>query len=292
MPKSMTGFGSSAGEVGGVSFSVEIRCVNHRSMKFQSRISEPLKSKATTFENAIRERIHRGSVSYRIEMALPRDNYANSLDIDVLKGYVDRLSTLIDSDNDKLVLDVASIVGLPGVIVEQKTAIDDEMFDCVAELVEEAIDGVLDMREVEGQQVVKHLESLASNVSDALGFISERADAATDWCNTKLRKRVAELSGLSEIEIDGDSLAREVAILAEKSDIAEEIERLKSHLIQFRQTLLMDEPVGRKLDFLAQEMLREANTIGSKTQDSEVSTSVVDIKTAIDRVKEQAANLE
>jgi len=291
MPKSMTGFGSAHGHMGSANFSVELRSVNHRSVKIQARLCDRLRPLVHRFEEVIRSRLQRGSVTCRIEMDISRESFIDSVDVDMLMKYVDKFSPLLENRN--LVMDVASLVGLPGVVEDRKFAtVDDEVADGIVKLVEDALDELVSMRKLEGRQITEELRELWSRIKESLAFIEKRADGSVERYNEKLRRRITQLSGVNEIRIDEDFLAREVAAIAEKSDISEEVSRLNSHLCQFSETLDGDGSVGRKLDFLAQEMLREANTMASKTQDGQVSSAVVDIKTMIDRMKEQAANLE
>ncbi len=292
MPNSMTGFGSAREKLQGMDVSVEVRSVNHRSLKIQTRLNDRLRSLAPTIENLIRQCLQRGSVTAGIDMKTSEDMLVNNLDLDVLQGYVRRLVPLVADNENNVVLDVSSLINLPGVMGEREPVLDDNVSAGLADLFQKALDKLVAMRETEGRLITDELRRLSVEIRTSLQYIRDHSGDVTRWYHERLRKRAAELAGLSEMQIDGESLAREVAFIAEKCDIAEELTRFDSHLNQFEETLGKEGPAGRKLDFLAQEMFREANTIASKTQDSDISAVVVNIKTAVDRIKEQAANLE
>ncbi len=148
------------------------------------------------------------------------------------------------------------------------------------------------MRAREGKVIVKDLQTNSEVIEQNLNEIAQRTDDVLKLYHEKLQTRVNELLSQAKLNINEETLAREVAIFAERSDIAEEISRLTMHLKEFRLVCQADEPMGRKLDFMSQEMLREANTIASKCSDADIAHKVVNIKTAIDRIKEQAANVE
>ena len=160
------------------------------------------------------------------------------------------------------------------------------------EFIEQVLDSLLDMRVSEGKVLEAELLGRCQDISANLNIIARRAPGVLTEYRDRLASRVEELIGSGRISVDEDIIAREVAIFAERSDIAEEINRLEGHLNQFRQAAELPKPSGRKLDFIAQEMLREANTIASKSNDSQIAQGVVEIKTAVDRIKEQAANVE
>ena len=159
-------------------------------------------------------------------------------------------------------------------------------------MVREAVDKLLQMRLQEGESVRADLLAQCEVIEQNQKAVVARAPVVLQEYHGRLRARVEELTQAGKIKIDEEILAREVAILAERSDIAEEISRLTSHAQQFRQAMDSSEPSGRKLDFIAQEMLREANTIASKANDAEIARAAVEIKTAVDRIKEQAQNVE
>jgi len=182
---------------------------------------------------------------------------------------------------------------LPGVCVPPPLEdIVEATHDDLLRLIEQAMDQLLVMRNREGKVLRDDLLGNVMVIDQQLQIVARRApDVVRDY-HARLAARVAELMNTGSLPLDTEQLTREVAVFAERCDVAEEISRLSAHVSQFREAADSPEPAGRKLDFIAQEMLREANTIGSKSNDAEIARAVVEIKTAIDRIKEQAANAE
>jgi len=292
MSRSMTGFGTAEREIDGVSFSVDIKTVNNRYLKISTRIDEALQAISPLAEDMVKKKIRRGTVTITIRTRLGSDRKCQTLNSTVLRGYIDQLKSLDMGDDPMLQIDIASLLHLPGVFESTGLELTEQMTDFLAGLIGDVLDDVIGMRNKEGQVIVDDLNSNTEIIRDCLNQIQSRIDGVVQRYHQRLKERIAEFSGLTEVEVDGDTLAREVAFYAERCDIAEEISRLSSHLKEFDSTCTLGEPVGRKLDFIAQEMLREANTIASKANCEEISRMVVDIKTAVDRIKEQAANLE
>ena len=289
----MTGFGTSAGTIQGVEYDVEVRSVNNRYLKISMRTPESLQPLETQIEQKIREKLQRGSVNLTVRMKVPDEEAVYKVNPTALNSYLDQIRPLEMDANPILRLDIGSLLQLPGVCqpprleeLAKKTA------DGLLMLIEEALDKLMEMRNREGKAIITDLEANSSVIEQNLIAISQRVDDVLKLYHEKLRSRVEELLAQAKLNINEETLAREVAIFAERSDIAEEISRLTMHLKEFRSVCQADEPMGRKLDFMAQEMLREANTIASKGCDADIAHRVVNIKTAIDRIKEQAANVE
>lgn len=293
MLQSMTGFGAASGQAQDVEYTVEVKSVNNRYLKVSLRLPESIQSLETKIEQAIRARLTRGSVSLAVRMRLPEDKAGYQVNRVALSNYLDQLRPLETEASPMLRLDLGALLQLPGVCepppLEELAA---KTADDLLVLVNQAIDALLDMRHREGQAVADDLLANAARMEKELEGIAARADNVVKLYHEKLAARVQELTAQAKIHIDEETLAREVAIFAERSDIAEEVSRLGTHLAEFQTLCQSEQPVGRKLDFMSQEMLREANTIASKGSDAEIARTVVDIKTAIDRIKEQAANVE
>ncbi len=289
----MTGFGAATGEVIGVEFSIETRSVNNRYLKLSLRLPDSLQMLETKIDQLVRTHLQRGSVNLSVRMKVPDSEAAYHVNTVALNSYLEQVKPLEIDANPMLRIDLASLLLLPGVC--QPPALD-ELAERVEEgllaLIGQALDELVKMREVEGKAIVDDLLCNAKLIEDRLADISAKADDVIQLYHDRLRDRVQMLTAKAKLHLDEDTLAREVAIYAERSDIAEEISRLTTHLKEFRKICDSSQPMGRKLDFMAQEMLREANTIASKGGDADIARSVVDIKTAIDRIKEQAANLE
>ncbi|MCE5327366.1 MAG: YicC family protein [Planctomycetaceae bacterium] len=293
MINSMTGFGTAQGQVCGAEFSVEARSVNNRYLKTLLRLPDPLSALESDVEALLREKLSRGTVQVAVSMKLSGDQAAAAVNVAALTTYLDQLKAIEIEANPTLRIDLGAMLMLPGVCQPpQLDRLREQSRGGLLKLIATALDQMLAMRRREGQALAADLLNNCQIVETCLAQVAARADVSVKAYQRRLLDRVAELTGQSGITIDAEALAREVAIFAERCDIAEEISRLTAHLDQFRQSMNTPEPVGRKLDFIAQELLREANTIASKAADAEIARAVVDIKTAIDRIKEQVQNAE
>ena len=294
MINSMTGYGESQGEVNGVTYTAEIKAVNNRYFKSNIRLPETAAFLEEDIDKLLRKNLSRGTVTYALR---PKDFSANALfDIDekALQAYIEKLGRVVSSSGFKCPIDISGLLGLPGVVQpvlpDKETA--EQIKKTVLHITQEAIDQVKQMRAAEGGALAADLESQCKAIKHDLERIRARSENVLQQYRQKLKKRVDELLTDAQLKLDEEVLAREVAVFAERSDISEEITRLESHLEQFAQSCQADVQAGRRLDFISQEMLREANTIASKALDSEISRRVVDIKCHVDRIKEQVQNVE
>ena len=293
MLRSMTGFGSASGEVNAVQYAVEIRSVNNRYLKTNIKLPELAAAAEPQIETLLKHRIQRGTVTVSVRMRVAEEAAAYRINSTALDSYLRQLRMVQAEADPAMRIDLAAMLQLPGVC--EPPPIEEMILgtlDGLAALVSDAIDRLLEMREHEGRALHDLLTSLCQEISQQLATIRQRAPQVIQDYHERLSARVTELTQQGRIAIDADTLAREVAIFAERSDIAEEIARLDGHIVQFREACDGGGAVGRKLDFIAQEMLREANTIASKGNDAEIGRAVVEIKTAIDRIKEQVQNAE
>lgn len=293
MLRSMTGFGAAQGCIEGVEYAVEVRSVNNRYLKLTTKLPETWSAAETDIEKLLRRRISRGSVTLTLRMRVPDDKAAYRVNTAALESYLDQLKMLEGGADPTLRIDLASLLQLPGVC---EPAPMDELCEATRDglmgLIADALDGLMTMRCKEGEALIADLLAQCDAMVAHLAMIAERSGEVVKDYHARLTARVQELVAAGRVNIDADDLAREIAIFAERCDITEELSRLTGHLEQFRQAADSTELAGRKLDFIAQEMLREANTIASKANDTEIGQAVVEIKTAIDRIKEQAANVE
>jgi len=245
----------------------------------------------------LRARFTRGSITVTVRYSDTTARAAYDINIEALQIYLDRLMTLNTAKNGKAVdIDISSLISLPGVLqppsdFEHKV---DRVRPIVEKLLKDACDRLTEMRTREGDLLHQDLHKHRDAIRVRLDRIRDRSPVVVEEYHQRLKQRVERmLSEVNAMVNDGD-LVREVAIYAERSDISEEIARLGGHLLQFQD--LIDstdlEPIGRTLDFLAQEMLREANTIASKCNDAQISRDIVEVKGAIDRIKEQVQNVE
>jgi uncharacterized protein (TIGR00255 family) len=293
MLRSMTGYGSARGQDGGVAYDVEIRAVNHRYLKAIVRLPDVWSSAEAEIEKRLRKQVRRGSVTVSVRMKVTDDQAAYQVNSAVLNRYVDQLRQLEVDANPTMRIDLAALLQLPGVCESPSYEnICEQTRETLMSVVDEAVVDLVDMRSREGEALASDLLANCEAVEKSLAIVSERAETVVTDYHARLQERVAQLLEAAKLELDADSLAREVAVYAERSDVAEEISRLTGHIEQFRLNAASGEAAGRKLDFIAQEMLREANTIGSKASDTEISRAVVEMKTAVDRIKEQVQNVE
>jgi uncharacterized protein (TIGR00255 family) len=290
----MTGYGEAQADLDGVSYAVEIKTVNNRYLKTVIKLPEVVAFLEKDIEKLLRKRLARGTVNCVLRL---KNIYATALfDIDetTLQAVIKKLSQLKSTADIKGTIDVGSLLGLPGIIrpAYPDTEAAEKIRTVVLDITGQAIDKVEQMRADEGKFLAADLESNRNAISQDLDRIRDRASIVMSEYAEKLRKRVNELLSEVKLQLDEPTLAREVAVLADRSDISEEIARLNSHLQQFAQTFQEQGQVGRRLDFIAQEILREANTIASKASDTEIIQQVVDIKCWTDRIKEQIQNVE
>lgn len=293
MLRSMTGFGSAGGMVEGVEYGVEIRSVNNRYLKCVIKLPESWSHAEAEIEKLLRERLQRGTVTLTVRMRVPDEQAACHVNTAALSAYLDQIRVLEVDANPMLRVDLGSLLLLPGVCEPPSLAdLCERTQEGLMALIGQALEALVKMRRLEGGALKADLLGNCAAIESHLEVVQARAPEVVVGYHQRLGQRVAELTRAGQVDIDQDQLAREVAIFAERCDIAEEISRLGGHIEQFRQTVTAPEPTGRKLDFIAQEMLREANTIAAKASDAEIGRAVVDIKTSIDRIKEQVQNVE
>lgn len=296
MLRSMTGFGEATCELDGVHLHVEIRSLNNRFFKALIRMPEAIQGLEPEVDTLLRRRLARGSISITVRYTDTTADAAYDINVQALQSYIDRLSELPHNMGHPPDIDVSTLLHLPGVLNPPDCL--DEQVDryrsVVLEMVNQACDAVIERRRTEGSALKKDLHSQREVIERRLAIITTRAPIVVAEYRARLQQRVENMLSQSELQVSPDDLVREVAIFADKSDINEELTRLAAHLAQFHELIDSNsgEPVGRTLDFLSQELLREANTIASKSNDAEISRQIVEIKGAIDRIKEQVQNIE
>lgn len=294
MINSMTGFGEAQGEIDGVTYIVEIRTVNNRYLKTSVRLPETTAFLEEDIDKLLRENLSRGMVSYVLRLKNAPANLLFDIDETALRVYMEKLSRIVTSVDSKGPIDIGGLLTLPGIV---RPALPDEkraeqIKKRVLNITQKAIDRLKQMRAAEGAALAADLDSHCKAIKQDLKQIRTSSRNILQEYQKKLKKRVDELLADAKLKLDEESLAREVALFADRSDISEEIARLDSHLQQFAESCQADAQAGRRLDFISQEMLREANTIASKAYSTEVIRCVVDIKCLIDRIKEQVQNIE
>jgi len=294
MISSMTGFGEATAEVEGIAYTVEIKTVNNRYFKTHLRLPDIASFLEGEIEKLLRSRIHRGTVSCGLYMKNVSGEALFELDENTLASYIAKLRDIAKANNLESHIDLAGLLTLPGVIQplcpdEAKTS---RMKEVVLELINRTIEQLKQMRRAEGAALAEDLAANCRVITEKLQLIRDRSKVVIEEYHDKLKKRVDELLADAQLHIDEELLAKEIAIFADRCDIAEELARLNSHLDLFLEHCQTDQDAGRRLDFISQEMLREANTIASKASDARIARWVIDMKCAIDRIKEQVQNVE
>lgn len=286
----MTGFGEARGQTAAGAVTVEIRSVNNRHLKLSTRISDPHGAMEPELEQLIRSRVRRGTVqiNVRVERTKRAEDYR--LNLVALSSYRDQLQQFAGVSP----FDLSALLTLPGVIEESKPETSDaaEQWPEIARIVAEALEQFDASRAREGAAMAAELQTLAQTIRAELDRIAERSPLLIQAHQKRLTERIQNLVREHEITIEPSDLIREVAILADRSDVSEEIVRLRAHVDQYEEILRAKESGGRKLEFVVQEMGREINTIGSKSNDVEISRNVVEVKGTLEKIRELVQNVE
>ncbi len=292
MLKSMTGFGRAVEEIDGYVITVEIKSVNHRYFDFSSRIPRQYGFLDDKLKSYINSKVSRGKVECYVSVeALDTEDAAVVINKTLASAYVKALKELSEEYSLKEDFGTAFVSRLPDVFVLKKADEDEEkIWQLVKSVTDEAIEKFIQMRAVEGAKMKEDVASRAEYILDCVSFIEERSPQTVKEYNDKLVERVHEIIG--DVSLDEQRIIQEVAIYADKVAVAEETVRLRSHIAQLKTFLESEEPIGRKMDFLVQEINRETNTIGSKANDVEIARKVVDIKAEVEKIREQIQNIE
>ena len=292
MISSMTGFGAADGVAGGARVSVEIRTVNHRFFSPNLKIPAAYGRWEGEIREQLRQRIGRGHVT--LSVRVERDPAAPTSGIDESRfvQYLAALRTLKAKHSVEGSIDLATVLRLPDVVATQSDVVAADAGETLFAIVARAVDALVAMRQAEGAKLAEVLVERVGVVQSALARIEQRAPIRLKEQHERIRKTVSELVGGAGA--DPQRIAQEVAILADRLDLSEELDRFRSHLSAFRDTTgaRTGEPVGKRLGFILQEMVREANTIGSKASDARIQEDVIAIKEELERIREQVENLE
>lgn len=287
--RSMTGFGRGVAERGGVRATVDLRTVNHRflDLKLRATVAPSLEEQIAA---KIRSTLERGAVSVSVHVVRPQQGSSLHIDTAVAHEVHDALRQLAS----KLGLpspDLALVLAQPGVVTANVEEADSDAHEAaILAALEQALSELMTMRAVEGAALERELLARIEELAALRTQIEQHAAGVTAKLHEKLLDRLHKLLG--DAAIDSARLVQEVALLAERADITEEIVRLASHLEQARTIITGTAPAGRKLDFLVQEIGRELNTIGSKSQRTEISTAIVEAKSVLEKLREQVQNVE
>lgn len=292
MIKSMTGFGRERRVVGGREIIVEIRSVNHRFYEFTARTPRAYGYLDEKLKAFMHDSISRGKVEVSVSIYNQEGVNANiEINKEVAKGYLNALRSSAEELALEDDLALSNIMKLPDIFTVVKVIDDEEeIWSQVKEVASAALERFVDMRRVEGEKMYEDISSRLDFIEEAVGKVEKRSPEVTEAYRNRLFEKISEIVG--DRNIDEQRILTEAAIFADKTAVDEETVRLRSHIAQFRELIKSTEPVGRKLDFLVQEMNREVNTTGSKAQDLSMTQMVVDMKAEIEKIREQIQNIE
>lgn len=289
----MTGFGRGAVVETGYAVTVELKTVNNRFLDVALRLSGELQQLESTIKRLIGNRLSRGRVDVNLQFDRAEEvNY--DINRPLIEGFLSAMKTMQEEFSLSGEPDINVVARLPNVLLPRKEELSDEFVVAVENAVDLALDDLEKMRDNEGQMLSGELELRLSEIERRLAPIESEAGNVTDEYRQKLTKRITEMLSKSDsqIEIDQSRLAQEVAYLSDRSDISEETARLRSHIGHFRQIMKDEKEVGKRLDFLTQELNREANTIASKTGNLTIKEHALAIKSEIEKIREQVQNVE
>lgn len=292
MIRSMTGYGRGENEWEGKAFTVEIRSVNHRFCEVVIRLPKSYLALEDMIRKIITEQVSRGRLDVFVTVeSHGSKNRSVQVDKELAMAYYNALEELretIGIEGNPGIIDLAR---LPDVIVLEEQSDDlEELWPTLDLALHQALESLVNMRVSEGARLHKDLLMRVARLEEYTDTIAGRAPSVVVEYREKLQARLKELA--ADVEIDQSRLAAEIAIFADKSNISEEIVRLRSHFQELKKTMELDEAVGRKLDFLVQELNREYNTIGSKSNDLEISSLVIKAKSEVEKIREQVQNIE
>lgn len=294
MIKSMTGFGRCQTVVSGREITVEIKSVNHRYFEFSCRTPRSYGFLDDKLKSYVNSRVSRGKIDVFVSIGASDEIPAEvTVNHQLVSGYLNAFKELSDTYG---ILNDASTVALarfPDVFTVHKPVEDEAQITAdVLQVTETALNSFVAMREAEGEKMKEDILSRANTILSIVDEIEKRSPQTVSEYESRLLERIKQTLADNDISLDEQRVLTEVAIFADKVAVAEETVRLKSHFEQLREFLQYTEPVGRKIDFIIQEMNREANTIGSKVQDAVLAHKVVDIKSEIEKIREQVQNIE
>lgn len=292
MIKSMTGYGRAVGVFADKQITVELRSVNNRFLDCTVKLPRLYAFCEDAVKQAVKQSVTRGKVDVFVTVNLTQStDISIGLNKSVLEGYLAALRTIVENYPVRDDISVSSLSRLPDVFTVEKAEQDEDALKAqLLEVVAEALEGFDAMRKAEGEALAKDLTAKAGVILKKVAFVEERSPRSVAEYREKLYARMQEV--LSSSGVDEARILTEAAIFADKVAVDEETVRLRSHLDQLQTMLNAAEPIGRKLDFLLQEMNRETNTIGSKCSDLEIARAVVDMKAEMEKIREQIQNIE
>ncbi len=290
----MTGFGEARGQTNGIAVAVEVRTINSRHFKLSYRSSEGYAALEPEIEAVTRDAVRRGTVQLNLRVDRPASTEDYRINTAVVENYRRQLEAYTGRGVWNDPNDLRMLLTLPGAVDEGRGADSDprEDWPIIEPVLRDALAALAKMRAEEGVALAADLAHNGRLILESLDAVAKRAPEVVQSYQSRLKQRVEQALSDLNVTVQPADLLREVSLFADRSDISEEIVRLRSHLQQYEAALMLTESSGRKLEFIAQEMGREINTIGSKANDAEISKLVVEIKTALERIREQIQNVE
>lgn len=291
--KSMTGYGRGDSIKDSYRIKVEIKAVNHRYNEISVRMPRHISYLEESLKKLVKEKVSRGKVDVYINLEYIKESAIEvKVDIPLAKSYKKELENLIEELNLEDTVRLNNLLNISEIVKTERKELDEDLiWDCINEAMTIALENMVLMREKEGVELKTDMISKLENIETSIFNIVERSPSVVIEYKEKLKERIQDLLD-NNISLDEDKISSEVAFFADKSSIDEEIVRLKSHIKQFHNILGESDPIGRKLDFLIQELNREINTIGSKANDVIISKYVVELKSELEKVREQIQNIE
>ncbi|XXF80567.1 YicC family protein [Myxococcaceae bacterium GXIMD 01537] len=292
MLRSMTGFGAGRVRVGDEEVSVELRSLNHKFIEVKARLPRELAALESGAVKRVKDRLARGSVEFLVKrQTATAAGTVPSVDLGLAREYVRAFRELASALGVASEVTWHQVASQPGVVRLEEKGVDVESAgQAVTSALDQAMTALEQMRRTEGEAIHADLDARLKLIEGWSREVAELSPRAVQEYQQRLTERVAELA--RGVVVDPQRLAQEVVLFAERTDIAEEMTRLASHLEQFRALMASAEPAGRRMDFLVQEMHREVNTTGSKSQHAEISARVVSMKAEVERIREQVQNIE
>ena len=289
--KSMTGFGRASLESNGKNYIIEIKTVNNK----YSDITVKSPKRLSFMEDKIRKQIANRITSGKVEASVSFFDFSNKsknvvLNKEIAKEYIKQLREIADENNLSENISVVEIAKLPDILNSIDSDNDEEIASEALQCLNMALDSLIEMRKTEGENIKQDLLVRIERVQNLVDKIAENSKGIVEEYVSKLEKRVKEI--LKTDVVDENRIAQEAVIYADKTSIEEELTRLNSHIVQFKELVNSDGPVGKKLDFMIQEMNRETNTIGSKAGSGEITKAVIDLKVELEDIREQIQNIE
>jgi len=289
---SMTGFGSASLRERRMDIDVEVRSVNHRFLTVKLSVPDSLSRHESEIEQLVRARLGRGSVSVSVSIKVPRTVESSLPDLKTFKAYAKQLRDIQKALGLKGEISMEDLLAVPSLWSNGAAETDEELWPRVRKLLPKALDQLVETREREGQKIAGAFKTHLESIEARLGRVESRVPAVVDSYQKRLDDRIQQLLTQRGLEAAKLDIVKEVAIHADRCDTSEEIQRLRSHIGEFRKIIVQKGQLGRRLDFLTQEMGRETNTIASKANDGEIAASAIDMKAELEKIKEQVENVE